>query len=302
MLFQPLKPMTVSVGNEAFDDKNYIFEPKYDGWRILIHKQGNRIEAYTRSGNIITNKFPELYEAISAIKAYSAVLDCEGVCIRDGRPVFDDFSYRCRLSKSARITQAAMTHPATFVVFDVLCTDREHLHEPLTQRKDRLHEIIVDSPVLAKTMYVDGQGKQLFALTKEKNMEGIVAKRKDSKYQLDTKTTDWLKIKYVKKIDVIILGYRIEPHFALVVGLNFRTVTNKPVAIVEHGFKPEEKLVFLELARNLHIGEDDRTIWIEPRLCCQIEYLERTDHHQLRTTMFRGFLFDKQASECMWNS
>jgi bifunctional non-homologous end joining protein LigD len=130
-------------------------------------------------------------------------------------------------------------------------------------------------------------------------MEGIVAKRKESKYYVDTKSPDWLKIKHFKTIDVMILGYRDNP-FKFVIGLNFRTVQNKPVGVVELECKPEEKEHFLGLAKQLHTVKDQKTQWIEPRLCCRIEYLERTDTHQLRTTVFREFLFDKKPEECRW--
>ncbi|SDX47015.1 DNA ligase [Paenibacillus sp. CF384] len=300
MLFSALKPMIVSMGKEAFDNEGYIFEPKYDGWRLLIHKQGERIEAYTRYGTLVTVKFPELKEAAAAIKANSAILDCEGICMRGGRPVFDDFAYRGRLSLSARIAQATLTHPATFVVFDLIYTDRAHVHEPLMQRKERLADVVSDSQLLTKTMFVDGRGKALFAMTKEKNMEGIVAKRKDSSYQLNKTSPDWLKIKHFKSIDTVILGYRTDP-FALVLGLHFRTLRNKPVGTVEFGIKPEEKQAFLALAEQLHTLQDKQTQWIEPRLCCRIDYLERTDMHQLRTTIFRGFLPDKLPEDCVWD-
>jgi bifunctional non-homologous end joining protein LigD len=301
MLFTPIKPMIVSIGKEILDDNAVIAEPKWDGWRILIHKQGQRIDAYTRNGNIVTNKFPELREAVSAIRSDSAVLDCEGVCIRGGRPNFDDFSFRGRLINSIRIKRAVMTHPATFVAFDVLFTDISHLNEPLIQRKERLNEIVIDSPVLIKTMFVDGQVKALFALTKERNMEGIVTKRKDSKYYMGATSPDWFKYKHFKTVDVFVLGYKTDP-FALVVGLNFRTVKNKPVGVVEFGFKPSDKKTFLALARQLHTVKDKKTNWIVPMICCRIEYLERTDMHQLRTTIFRGFLPGKKPEECVWMS
>ncbi|MGO4270011.1 DNA ligase [Paenibacillus sp. TAF58] len=301
MLFEPIKPMIVRIGKEAFDDENYIFEPKWDGWRILIHKQGSRIEAFTRNGRLISNKFPELKEVAAAIKAHTAIFDCEGIVLRDGRPVFDDFSYRGRLSISARINRAVNTHPVTFVVFDVLYTNREHLDESLMQRKHRLGDIVDSTSVIMPTMFIDGQGKALFELMKERDMEGIVAKRKDSKYQLDTKSDDWLKVKYFKSIDVVILGYRSDP-FGLVIGLNFRTVKNKAVGVVEFGFQSADKQMFLLLAKQLHTYMEEKTQWIEPHLCCRIDYLERTDTHQLRTTVFRGFLPDKKPEECKWES
>jgi bifunctional non-homologous end joining protein LigD len=300
MLFTPIKPMIVSIGREPFDDERFIFEPKWDGWRIILHKQGTRIEAYTRNGKVVTDKFPELKEASRAITTHTAILDCEGIVLRDGRPVFDDFSYRGRISNSSRIRNAVNTHPATFVVFDVLYTDREHLKESLMIRKQRLHEIVSVTPIISPTMYIEAQGQALFNLTRERDMEGIVAKCKESKYYLDTKNPDWLKIKHFKAIDVIILGYRTNP-FGLVIGLNFRTVQNKPVGVVEFGFKPEEKQMFLGLAEQLHTVKDQKTQWIEPLLSCHIEYLERTDTHHLRTTVFRGFMFDKKPEDCMWN-
>lgn len=300
MLFSSIKPMIVSIGKEAFDDDGFIFEPKWDGWRILLHKKGDRLEAYTRNGKVVTSKFPELREVISSIKAPTAILDCEGVCLRGGKTVFDDFSYRGRLSDPNKITAAAQTHPATFIVFDVLLTTDEHLNEPLMTRKMRLNEIITSTDFIALTAFIKGQGKTLHSWTMDQDMEGIVAKRHDSKYLLDVVSKDWIKIKNFKIIDTIILGYRTKPQFGLVVGLHFRTVRYKPVGVVEFGFNDHEKKAFIEIAKQIHTTTDKKTQWIEPKLCCRIQYLERTEHHQLRTTVFKGFLFDKQAEDCYW--
>ncbi len=302
MLFQPIKPMLLTMCREAFDDDNYIFEPKWDGWRILIHKQGDRIEAYTRQGNCVTSKFPELQEAAQYIRAHSVVLDCEGICLRDGRSVFDDFAYRGRLRDPRKITSAVETHPATFVAFDVLYTGRDHTREPLMERKARLADIVAPSKTITPTLYMDGAGMQLKKMTEERNWEGIVAKRKNSRYVLDTRSTDWLKIKNWKEIDAVILGYRREPQFGLIVGLHFPTMNNKPVATVEFGFKPEEKIAFLEVAKQIHSVKDRYAQLVEPRLCCRIQYLERTDRHNLRIVSFKGFLPGKTPEECRWIS
>ncbi|MBD0380885.1 ATP-dependent DNA ligase [Paenibacillus sedimenti] len=300
MLFSPIKPMIVTMGNEAFDDDGFIFEPKWDGWRILLHKEGSRIEAYTRSGHVVTSKFPELKEAIASIKTNTAILDCEGVCIRDGRSVFDDFSYRCRISDSAKINAALRTHPVSFIAFDVLLSSSEHLYEPLKARKERLTELISGTDVITPTVFIEERGKDLSAWSKDRDMEGIVAKRKDSKYLLGAETKDWIKIKNPKTIDTIILGYRTEPQFGIVIGLHFKTIKYKPVGIVETGFQEAEKRAFLEIARQLHTKQEKQTQWIEPKLCCRIQYLERTDHHQLLDAMFKGFLLDKDPEECYW--
>lgn len=300
MLFTPLKPMLVSMGSQPFDNEKYIFEPKMDGWRILLHQEGERIEVFTRNGKCITEKFPELKAVIGAIKPHTAILDCEGVVIRDGRTIFDDFSYRCRLTDPLKIAQAQVSHPASFVVFDVLYTDRNHASDPLMTRKQRLSEIIEPNPILIPTIYVEGTGKAFSHLSKVHDLEGIIAKRKDSTYQWNTRSPDWIKIKNYKTIDTIILGYRTVPEFSLVVGLHFPTVKYKPVATVHIGISPEEKAAFLQVAKQILTEKDRKTQWIEPRLCCRIQYLERTELHYLRMVSFIGFLFDKNPDDCKW--
>ena len=88
----------------------------------------------------------------------------------------------------------------------------------------------------------------------------------------------------------------------MVVGLNFPTVRNKPVAVVEFGFKPEKKIASREIAKQIHTKRNRNTQWIEPHLCYRIQYLERTERHNLRIASFKGFLPGKNPSECKWAS
>ncbi|TDG00126.1 DNA ligase [Paenibacillus piri] len=300
MLFTSLKPMLPVWGEAPFDDGAFLFEPKWDGARMLLHKREGKLEAYTRSGMAVAAQFPELREAAGLIRANSAILDCEAICMRDGRPVFDDIMYRLRLGRSDKIAQAQRTKPAAWVVFDVLMSgDAQHLNEPLADRKRRLDELLLPGPVLIKTMYVENQGKPLFALTERQRMEGIVAKRKTSLYMPDTRSPDWLKIKHPQTIDTVILGYRNDP-FALIVGLHFRTVKNKPVATVEDGLLPEHRERLLDEIAGQPIRQEDGRYWVEPKLCCRIEYKDRTDAHQLRFTRFIAFVLDKKTDDCVW--
>lgn len=225
MLFQPLKPMLLTMRREAFNSTDFLFEPKWDGYRMLIHKQGDRIEAYTRNGTRMTERFPELAQVVSSIRAHSAILDCEGVCMRDGRSVFDDFQHRGRLSNQQKIEVAVKTHPVTFVAFDVLYTDQDHTQQPLTERKKLLYSIVESSGVLMPTLHMDGSWIALKRLTEDRGCEGIVAKRKDSRYHFGIQSTEWIKIKNWRTIDTVILGYRTDPQFALVAGLHFRNVS-----------------------------------------------------------------------------
>ncbi|TBL81119.1 DNA ligase [Paenibacillus thalictri] len=300
MLFTAIKPMTASKGKEAFDDEQFLFEPMYGGVRLLLHKKGGRIEAYTRSGSIVTFKFPELKEAAAQMTAESAIVDCEGIVLRDGKPAFDDTLYRLRISQAAKIAGARMTHPATFVAMDVLYMDGPVLEEPLTMRKQRLNELIAPSQTIAQTMFVQGQGKALFDLTGQMGLKGVVAKRKDSPYLPGARSEDWIGITHPRTIDAVILGYTTNP-LALRIGLHFRTVANKPVGVVKDGIKPQEAAAFLKTAVRLHTFSNHGTQWIEPCLCCRIQYLDSSELHQLQDITFLGFLPEKRPEDCMWS-
>ncbi|WP_436664567.1 DNA ligase (plasmid) [Alicyclobacillus acidoterrestris] len=303
MLFSPIRPMLLTQRTDAFDDENYIFQPKWDGWRILLHKQGGHIRAFTRTGRDVTAKFPELDEVNRHIDASTAILDCEGVCIRNGRSVFDDFQYRGRLSDRRKIELAAGSHPVTFVAFDVLYrSDKQLLLEPLHRRNQVLEKMIEPCNVITPTFSTEGNGVALKQETERLRWEGIVAKKRDSQYRLNERSSKWLKIKNWQEIDCVILGYRLAPTFGLIVGLNFKTVENKPVAVVEWGMKPEEKRAFLQVSKQIRTHETQGTQWIEPRLCCRIKYLDRTEKHHLRHAVFLHFAFEKEPEECRWTS
>lgn len=139
--------MLLHMGNneEINDNPEWIYDIKWDGWRILLHKQGERIEAFARHGNNVTAKFPELQEVGRSIQSHSVIIYCEGVVLRNGVSVFEDFAYRGRLTNTSKIEQSTLTHPATFVAFGVLATDKPHTQQPLEERKEILSSIIEPS-------------------------------------------------------------------------------------------------------------------------------------------------------------
>ncbi|MFJ7647697.1 DNA ligase [Lysinibacillus sp. NPDC097279] len=294
MLFTPIKPMLLQMGNnnEIIDNPDWIYDIKWDGWRILLHKQGNRVEAYTRHGNNVTAKFPELQEVGQSIQTHTAIIDCEGVVLRNGVSVFDDFAYRGRLYNASKIEQATFDYPATFIAFDVLATDKPHLQQPLVQRKEILSSIIAPSNNVLVTPSITGNGNNIFQITKDKGMEGIVGKRSNSTYKINHRSNDWLKFKHFKITDTVILGYKENP-FTMLVGTQLSNGKFKPLANVEFGFKPEEKKVFREIAKQIVTKVERDMLWLEPRLHCNVQYLERTVSGSLRIVSFKGFNFNK---------
>lgn len=292
MLFTQLKPMLLHMGNneEIPDDNEWIYDIKWDGWRILLHKDGERIEAYTRHGNNVTAKFPELQKVGQSIKEDRVIIDCEGVVLRNGVSVFDDFAYRGRRSSKSKIEQATITHPVTFIAFDALMVNDPILNEPLNKRKEILTSIIQPTENILVTPSVVGNGNEIFQLTKDKGMEGIVGKRINSVYKLNHRSYDWLKYKHFKIMQAVILGYKENP-FTVLVGEQVSNGKYKPLANVEFGFKPEEKTAFKKIAKQIITKLDKDIIWVEPVLRCNVQYLERTETGSLRIASFKGFEF-----------
>ncbi|WKT76930.1 ATP-dependent DNA ligase [Lysinibacillus fusiformis] len=294
MLFTPIKPMLLQMGNNTaiMDNPEWIYDIKWDGWRILLHKQGDRVEAYTRHGNNVTAKFPELQDAGRSINEHKAIIDCEGVVLRNSVSVFEDFAYRGRLSNTSKIEQATLTHPVSFVAFDILATSNPHTNDSLVERKEILSSIIEPSNSMLVTPSITGNGSNIFQITKEKGMEGIVGKRSNSKYKTNYRSHDWLKYKHFKVMDTVILGYKENP-FAMVVGKQLSNGNYKALAKVEFGFKPEEKSAFKEIASQILTKKNGDTLWLEPRLHCKVQYLEQTKSGFLRIVSFKGFDFKR---------
>ncbi|WP_235213769.1 DNA ligase [Lysinibacillus fusiformis] len=290
MLFTPIRPMLVATGKEIINTEDWLYQVKWDGWRVLIHKAGDRIEAFTREGNNITAKFPELEEVGHSIKADTAIIDTEGVVLRNGVSVFEDFSYRGSLTNKEKIKQATITHPATFVAFDILATDKELMHSPLFERMEQLASTITPSNSLQVTPSVDGDGSHIFEVTKEKGMEGIIGKKRDSIYQINHRSKNWLKYKHFKIIETVILAYKENP-FSILVGIELENGRYKRLANVEFGFKPEEKMALRHIAKSIITNVERDLIWLEPRLYCNVQYLEKTNTGLLRTVSFKGFSF-----------
>lgn len=134
-------------------------------------------------------------------------------------------------------------------------------------------------------------GSNIFQLTKDRGMEGIVGKRINSTYKTNYRSHDWLKYKHFKITDAVILGYKENP-FTMLVGTQING-KYKPLANVEFGFKPEEKTAFREIAKQIVTKVERDMMWLEPRMCCKVQYLEKTNTGSLRIVSFKGFNFDK---------
>jgi bifunctional non-homologous end joining protein LigD len=186
-------------------------------------------------------------------------------------------------------------YPATLIPFDVIMINGHYMTaEKLLDRKNALSKVVLSSPGLMLPTYSIGDGQRLFDWTLEKGWEGICAKNVSSSYRInrrpDKLNEAWVKRKHTEITEAFILGYQVNP-FALVVGLPdiFNSIP-VPVALVEYGFKEEEKIAFRRIAQQIHTEKKRNIQMVQPLLKCNVEYLERTNNGALRICAFRGFV------------
>jgi DNA ligase-1 len=189
-----IPPMLLENSDEPFNDPAFLFEPKIDGYRLIMTYKNDETRLFTRHNNECTRQYPELWNP--SITGDDYVLDGE-VCSIDpdtGVIDFERVMKRFQLSKKSRIQAAAKHRPVHYIVFDVLKHNGRDLRRlPLIKRKSILESIIKPNPYISVIPFTENNGTDLYSVICTKKMEGIVAKRKDSLY-VSKRSSDWLKI------------------------------------------------------------------------------------------------------------
>jgi DNA ligase D-like protein (predicted polymerase)/DNA ligase D-like protein (predicted ligase)/DNA ligase D-like protein (predicted 3'-phosphoesterase) len=207
-LRRPIEPMLSDTAEKIPDKGDHLFELKWDGIRALIALEDGQLTIHTRNQNDVTQQFPELLVAEKAFRATNAVFDAEIVCLdKTGKPVFKNVINRLMSTGQTNIEKLSKTNTVHCYIFDCLYLDgRSLVNEPLLKRKEWLADAVrADTPYRVSEFVYDGKG--LFKATSEHGMEGIMAKRKDSKYIVGRRSDCWLKIKVRQTAEVVIVGF-----------------------------------------------------------------------------------------------
>jgi bifunctional non-homologous end joining protein LigD len=177
-----------------FNRPGWLYELKYDGFRVLGAKHGRVRELRSRRGNDLIDRFPEIEREMDALP--DLVFDAELVILDDkGLSVFDELAHRARMRSHKAIAYAAAEHPATLFVFDLLELAGEDLRSlPLLERKARLHRTLGSAGRIRPLTHIPDQGELLFDAAEQHGAEGIVAKKADAPYPRGRSYT-WVKIK-----------------------------------------------------------------------------------------------------------
>ena len=205
-----IKPMLAKGGGEPFDDDRYGFEVKWDGVRALfIADDPYRIQ--NRHLNFISRLFPELK---FPFLPNGTVIDGEIVVLKGGVPSFQAIQRRSHLQDDAKITLAARSMPASFMTFDLLYFKGESVEiQPLHERRALLQDLLKEPRErLILADHIHGHGTAYFNAVAERGLEGVIAKRLDSRYMEGKRSSSWIKIVAWRIEPLQVLGYVKEPH------------------------------------------------------------------------------------------
>lgn len=293
-----IKPMLIGIQGEPFDDPAYFYELKLDGIRCIAYLDESGTDLRNKRNMRLLPKVPELTELHKQVRK-RCILDGELAVIRDGRTDFYEIQKRVMTENSMKIRLAAERHPACFTAFDILFLDgQETLSLPLWKRKELLAETVMkEGENFAVSRYIEERGEDFFRLTKERKLEGIVAKKKDSLYYPDKRTKDWIKIKNMEDEDFIICGYirKNSRMTSLVLG-QYGTDGLEYQGHVTLGVsgKVTEQLKGMVCDtvpfQKVPAGNEE-AVWVIPELICTVEYMA-DEKSTRRQAVFKGIRTD----------
>jgi len=333
-----VQPMLAETADGPFSRPGWLFELKYDGYRLLAAagaaaagvetKQaargaGGRLAALAyRSGRDATAAFPEIARALAALPYASLLLDGEVVVLDDqARPVFARLQQRAMLGRRPDVERAAVEHPATYQVFDLLAFDGFDLRPlPLSRRKELLRSVLPAAGPLRYTDHLEERGEELYAAARGMGLEGLVAKRADAPYRAG-RSADWLKVRAGASGDFVVVGFTAPKggratgkahgfgalHLAWMDGARLVYAGR-----VGSGFTARQQREILAQLDDLRrpepplsprpgeppVAAGDEHTWVEPRLVVEVRFTEVTTAGHLRHPVFARLRPDKPPGEC----
>jgi bifunctional non-homologous end joining protein LigD len=291
------KPMLATLVGEPFHRAGWVFEEKYDGYRILAYKEGPKVTLFSRNAKDRTATFGAVAQALSTLPDETLLLDGEVVA-------FDPK----RVSRFQLLQRGGA--PQVFAVFDCLYrAGRDLRREPLSSRRSELEEAVAKSPRLLISRRLARDGLAAYRLARRRGLEGVVAKDASSAYE-EGRSTRWLKVKVHQEEEFVVAGFTPprgarshlgalllgayagrDLHFVGKVGTGFNEET---LAALSRRMRPlvRARPAFVDPPR------EKGAAWLAPKLVAQIAFQEWTADRKLRQPVFLGLRDDKQPSEC----
>jgi bifunctional non-homologous end joining protein LigD len=290
--------MLATLVDEPFDDKTWVFETKWDGFRLITEKRDHAVRLWSRNGIDVTARYAVLLPALQKI---------DGSCVIDGELCALDAHGRSRF----QLLQNALNKKARllYVVFDTLFVgDKDIREKPLLERKKILKSLIPRDRLLRYSKHVAEFGRREFAKARRAHEEGVIAKRATGLYYSGKRTREWLKFKAVLEQEVVIVGYT-EPRrsrkffgslvvavrdkkrwvYAGHVGTGFDQAALRSLYGTMQPLRTDKKPF------DQKVKDENATTWLIPKLVGEVKFTEWTSEGEMRHPAFLGLRSDKKA-------
>jgi bifunctional non-homologous end joining protein LigD len=302
------EPMAAALVDALPSGDEWLYEAKFDGYRALALKDGTKVRILSRKGNDLTAAYPAIRQAVGALTTKSAVIDGEIVAFDEtGRPSFQQLQHRSAKPSAIR-----------YFAFDLLHLNGKDLHaETLSARRDALQKILAGSEVVFSAE-LPGAAEDVIQAIAEVGLEGVVAKRRDSRYEPGKRSGVWQKFKVQHRQEFVIGGYKPENrHFQSIVVGYYEDKKLRFGGRVRAGFTAAQRAALFELLRPMKIEkcpfadlptgktghwgegvtEEDMKVlkWVKPTLVAEVAFTEWTRDGHLRHSRFVGMRTDKDA-------
>jgi bifunctional non-homologous end joining protein LigD len=305
-----VEPMLARSGPLPAEDGGWAYEIKWDGVRAIAFVEGGRVRLQARSGRDVTARYPELRGLGRALGSREVVLDGEVVSIgEDGRPSFQRLQGRMHLTSEHAVRRLSEREPVTYIAFDLLHLDgRSLMARPYLERREALLGLGLAGSAWQAPAHHLGDGAALLAASRAQGLEGILAKRTDSPYTPGRRTAAWVKVKNVRRTEVVIGGWmpgegnRSGRIGALLVGYHDEEGL-RYAGRVGTGFDAAELTRLQGLLEPLarpdspfHGRQPPRQArFVDPRLVAAVNYGEWTSARTLRHPVYMGLRDDVAA-------
>lgn len=297
-----IKPMLASPAKKIFKDPNWIFEYKWDGYRMLSNIKNGKATIYSRNGISYNQKFKKIKDELEHIPHD---------CILDGEVVVLDDDGKINFQKLQKYDSIKTKGRLVYYVFDLLhLNGNDTTGIPLTDRKSLLPKILEGLEDVLLSEHVEGMGPTLFKKAMDAGMEGVMAKKAESTYIPGYRTENWLKIKEVNTEEAIICGYTESPaggiFGSLILGM-YQDGELVHVGNVGTGFSHAEQKKLMTKFKKLETDKNpfDKKIslkgriphWMKPELVCEVKFLEWTKAGSMRHPSYKGLRIDKNPED-----
>jgi ATP-dependent DNA ligase len=309
-LSPPVLPQLARSAKELPEGDDWCYEPKWDGFRTIVFRDGDDVRLQSRNGRPMNRYFPEVVEQVKKLKADRAVVDGEMVLIVDGVQEFDLLSQRIHPAAS-RVEKLSKETPAEFVAFDLLAEgDDELLELPYSERRKRLAKV-VRKPVELTPLTEDRAEASKWL---EGTGEGVVAKQSGAPYKPGERT-GMVKIKRVRTADAVVMAFRFGKEEGTVGSLILGMYDDDSgeLHVVGHtsSFRAKQKRELLELLEPYRTYErgagepsrwksDEELVWegLRPELVVEVAFDHITGNRIRHGAKFLRWRPDKDPAEC----